>query len=210
MKTVIFDFDGTLADSIDLMFRLYNAHSKQFGYLKIKRSEFSALRKMGYRKAMKNKKVKFYRVPQIIHTLSEEMRQHIDEVNPFEGIIKDLAKLKAEGFKIGVLTSNNQDIVEKYLKHHKFPEFEFVRSEMAIFGKDKALKHILKDYNLNKSDVVYVGDETRDVDASNKAGIKVIAVSWGLMGREGLENSTPDMIIDKTSELVGAVNTLIS
>jgi phosphoglycolate phosphatase len=84
---------------------------------------------------------------------------------------------------------------------HKFPSFDFVVSEKTIFGKDKALKRIIKRYGLNKEHVIYVGDEPRDVKASLSAGVKVIAVTWGLGGKEGFEKVTPTALVDTPHEL---------
>jgi phosphoglycolate phosphatase-like HAD superfamily hydrolase len=201
VDTVIFDFDGTLANSVDLMFDLYNSHVDEFGYLPIEREEFSALRRMGYAKAMRLKKVKARRLPKIALTLSREMHDRMDVVSPYEGIIEMLTKLKSKGLTIGVLTSNQASLVNEFFQKHSFPDFDFVVSEKTIFGKDKALKKIIKRFELDKSQVLYVGDEPRDVSASRKAKIKVIGVSWGLAGTEGFEKIKPDYLVDDPYQL---------
>jgi phosphoglycolate phosphatase len=203
--TVIFDFDGTLANSVDLMFELYNNYAPQFGYLPVERSEFSAIRRMGYTKAMRLKKIKARRLPKIIMTLSREMHSHIDRVRPYEGIVKVLHELKQSGFSIGVLTSNQAPLVEEFFQVHGFPEFDFVVSEKTIFGKDKALRKILKRFELRRDQVLYIGDEPRDVTASRKAGVMAIGVSWGLAGTEGFMNATPDYIVHTPKELLNTI-----
>ena len=201
VDTVIFDFDGTLANSVDLMFELYNSHVEEFGYLPIEREEFSALRRMGYAKAMRVKKVKARRLPKIALTLSREMHDRMDVVSPYEGIVEMLKKLKKQGMIIGVLTSNQSSLVNEFFQKHSFPDFDFVVSEKTIFGKDKALKKIIKRFELDRSQVLYVGDEPRDVTASRKAKIKVIGVSWGLAGTEGFEKIKPDYLVDNPFQL---------
>jgi HAD superfamily hydrolase (TIGR01549 family) len=206
--TVIFDFDGTLANSVDLMFRLYNDHALQFGYLPMAREEFPALRRMGYSKAMRMKKVKVRMLPKIILTLGKEMRASMDEVKPYDGIVKTLHSLQNHGFSIGILTSNQAGLVDEFLKAHKFPEFDFVVSEKTLFGKDKALKRIFKRFGLDRDQVVYVGDEPRDIVASRKARIRSIAVTWGLGGHEAFEKTKPDILVSTPDELLNKIITL--
>ncbi len=203
--TVIFDFDGTLANSVDLMFRMYNQHAEEFGYLSIKREEFPELRRMGYTKAMRAKKIKARRLPKIAMTLSKEMHNHMNDVRPYEGVVEMLQELQKSGYSIGVLTSNQAPLVQDFFNNHDFPAFDFVISEKTIFGKDKALKRIIKRYDLDKNQILYVGDEPRDVTASRKAGVQVLGVSWGLAGVEGFEKAMPDKIVDSPNELLQTI-----
>jgi phosphoglycolate phosphatase len=78
-------------------------------------------------------------------------------------------------------------------------------SEKTIFGKDKALKKIIKRFDLDREQVLYVGDEPRDVTASHKAGIQAIGVSWGLAGSEGFEVIVPDKIVHTPKELIETI-----
>ena len=206
VTTVIFDFDGTLANSVDLIFDLYNSHADEFGYLPVKRAEFSSLRRMGYTKAMRLKKIKARKIPKIAMVLSKEMQRKMDVVQPYEGIVEVLEKLQMQGYSIGVLTSNQASLVQEFFKKHNFPEFDFVVSEKTIFGKNKALKKIFKSYSLKKDEVIYVGDEPRDVVASHKAGVKVIGVLWGLGGSEGFETNSPDFTASVPADIFKIVN----
>lgn len=199
--TVIFDFDGTLANTVDLIVRIYNEHAEAFGAEKVSEKEFNKLRKLGYKKAMKLKKIKYRVVPRVAMTVLKEMRLHMDEVEPYKGIVDVLHELKKKGFSIGVLTSNQAVIANEFFNAHKFPKFDFVVSEKTLFGKDRALRRIIKRYGLENNQVLYVGDEPRDVTASHKAGIQVLGVSWGLAGREGFRHHMPDKIVDTPREL---------
>jgi phosphoglycolate phosphatase len=208
--TVIFDFDGTLANSVDLMFSLYNEHVDEFGYLPVTREEFPALRRMSYGNAMRAKNIKVRRLPKILMTLSKEMHSRMDDVSPYLGIVEVLHELQKLGFSIGVLTSNQASLVNDFFKKHNFPEFDFVVSEKTIFGKDKALKKIIKRFGLDVNQVLYVGDEPRDVTASHKAGIQVVGVSWGLAGTEGFEKVAPDTLVHTPRELLNTIKKLTS
>jgi len=204
-KTVIFDFDGTLANSVDLIFNLYNEYADEFGYQHVTWDEIPGLRRMSYAKAMKAKNVKARRLPKILLTLSKEMHSRMDDVLPYEGIVEVLGELHNLGYSVGVLTSNQALLVNAFFKKHNFPAFDFVVSEKTIFGKDKALKRIIKRFGLDKTQLLYVGDEPRDVVASHKAGIRVIGVSWGIAGIEGFEKVKPDVLAHTPAELLSAI-----
>ncbi len=211
-QVVIFDFDGTLANSISLAIRLYNDHAEQFKALPLSEDELPELRRIvrehGYAKAVKSKGVRLSRLPAMVYTIGREMRQHMSEVKPYDGIVEVLQELKARGYRLGVLTSNQEHLVREFLETHQYPLFDFIVSEKTLFGKDKALRKIMKKFALDTRGVVYVGDEPRDVVACRKADIAVIGVSWGLAGVEGFGRAEPDILIHEPAQLVEAVEGL--
>ncbi len=199
--TVIFDFDGTLANTMDLVMSIYNEHAESFGSLTVDKSELTELRRLGYKKAMKAKKIRWSMLPRMVLFLSKEMKLRMDEVPPYPGVVEMLKKLQEKGVSIGVLTSNNAQLVQDFFKSNNFPLFDFIVSEKTLFGKEKALKKIMKRHDLNKDDVIYVGDEPRDVVSCNKAGVKIYGVAWGFAGEEGLEATPPDKLVYSSDEL---------
>jgi phosphoglycolate phosphatase len=208
VKTVIFDFDGTLADTVELAVRIYNQLSSQFKTEPLKVSEIPTLIKMGYYKAAKSKKIRWLIIPKLIFTASREMRRHMDEVKPYAGIVEAIAKLKAEGYTVGVLTSNQEELVNEFFEANKFPVFDFVTSEKSIFGKHKALKKIIQARAVEREEVIYVGDEPRDLTASRKAGVKFLGVSWGVASRDSF-GGDPDLVIDSPNQLLSAAKELV-
>ena len=199
--TVIFDFDGTLANTVELMIKLYNQHADEFGVLKVEENEYESLREMGYKKAMKAKKIRLTKLPKMVRTVLKEMKLQMDNVKPYDEIIETINRLQSHGIRVGVLTSNETPLVNAFFKTHGFPKFDFVVSEKTLFGKEKALRKIMKRNNLNREDVFYVGDEPRDIISSKKAGVKVFGVTWGLAGRTGLLKTPPDHLVDTPREL---------
>ncbi|MCA9346019.1 HAD-IA family hydrolase [Candidatus Saccharibacteria bacterium] len=199
--TVIFDFDGTLANTIELVGKIYNNHAHEFGAIPVDLTDLDAYRKLGYKKAMKKAKIRWTVLPRLVLFVSKEMKQHMAEVPPYPGVVNMLKNLQKAGISIGVLTSNNAALVNEFFKNNNFPVFDFIVSEKTLFGKEKALRKIIKRHKLEAHRVVYVGDEPRDVTACYKAGIKVIGVTWGVGGRIGLEDTPPDRIVDTADQL---------
>lgn len=204
-RTVIFDFDGTLADTLGLVGRVYNEQAPKLGTKLFRIEQLPELRRMGYTKAMKYLGVRWSQLPKLVMVVSREMKQHMGEVQPYPGVVKVLKALQEQGIARGVLTSNNAELVAEFFAAHDFPPFDFVVSERTIFGKEKALKRIMRRQGLSREQVVYVGDEPRDVTASRKAGIRVIGVTWGLGGREGFETTPPDIQVDTAAALLKAL-----
>ena len=101
-----------------------------------------------------------------------------------------------------ILTSNDKDIVLSFLMTHQLSCFETVMSERNIFGKDAALKKMLKQLGKTKKEVLYLGDEVRDIHGCQKAGIDVAAVTWGLNTEEILKDSIPTYLIKTPDELL--------
>jgi phosphoglycolate phosphatase len=165
-------------------------------------SELPELRKLGYKKAMKKKHIRWTILPRLALFISREMKQHMNEVEPYSGIVNALHKMQEQGVSIGVLTSNNAVLVQEFFDAHHFPKFDFVISEKTLWGKEKALRRIMKRHKLDKSRVAYVGDEPRDINASKKAKIISIGVTWGAGGVESIDLAPPDYVVNNADELL--------
>ena len=76
---------------------------------------------------------------------------------------------------------------------------------LPLFGKERVLRQIIRKNQLNPAQVIYVGDETRDVEAARKTAIRVIAVGWGFNTSQALARHQPDFLIQRPGELVEVV-----
>ena len=115
-------------------------------------------------------------------------------------------RLKNTGFNLGILSSNSKINVCKFLENNNLDNiFDFIYSSRHLFGKDKTLLRLLKKRNIPKKNAVYVGDETRDIEAAKKAGISIVSVSWGFNSRKTLEALQPDQIAGSPGELIACL-----
>lgn len=202
---MIFDFDGTIADTLGLAVQTYNKYSSKFKTKPIETTDIPALIKMGYFKAARAMRIKWRYVPNMILTVARGMKRQMKTVEPYPGIAKCIADLKERGYELGILTSNQQDIVQDFLNQHGFVELDFIVSERSLFAKHKALKKIMQARNLRPSEVIYVGDEPRDVSASRRAGVGSIGVSWGVAGSDGYGKNAPDFLVDTAEALESTI-----
>jgi len=125
----------------------------------------------------------------------------IASVEPIEGLKEILFQLKSLGHKIGILTSNSSKNVMSFLEHNDLDLFDFIQTTSKIWSKNYGLKTLMKDNNFEISDVIYIGDETRDIEAAKKAGVRCAAVTWGYNSRMALEARNPDYLIHSPAEL---------
>ncbi len=200
MKTLIFDFDGVIINSLKTIIDIFNDLSDKYGFKKTDNIELA--RQLGTREFLRNTGISLFKLPTIIKNGLCIYNKKIKDLSTFPGLKEELIKLKEE-YKLGILTSNSKNNVEAFLKNNDLENlFDFIFAESSVFGKAHILRKLIKEKHLNKQEVVYIGDETRDIEAARKAGVKMAAVSWGYTTRERLEKENPNIIIDKPEELL--------
>ncbi|HEX2921412.1 MAG TPA: HAD hydrolase-like protein, partial [Bacteroidales bacterium] len=121
-----------------------------------------------------------------------------------------LLQIRNSGLRMGILTSNSAYNVGMFLKYNHLSDFiDFIYSDKSFFGKDIVLRKLLNHEKILKEDAIYVGDETRDIEASRKVGIPVIAVVWGFHNRKTLASLNPDQIADTPEDLMGCIQKIL-
>ena len=203
LKTIIFDFDGTIADTLDTMLSIYNKIGPIFGYKHLSAKERDRIRNEKLQKLFKEYNISITKIPFFLFKALREFNKKIGDVKPKKNIIETIKKLKTNGFNLGILTSNSEKNVKIFLEKNNITEiFDFIHSEKNVFGKHKSLKHILSDRKIKKNEVIYIGDETRDIEATKKVGIPIIAVCWGFNKKEILAKQNPEYLADKPDDLI--------
>jgi phosphoglycolate phosphatase len=201
-KVFIFDFDGTLADSRTTLVKIANELADEFGYDQVTEDEISRLSNLSSRDIILQSPIPAYKIPFLLRRVKKELNQHIANLKPFIGIKEALMNLKQQGFNLGIVTSNMEDNVLDFLKNNELESyFDFVYSANTLFGKNKTINKLIKKHELLIDEIVYVGDETRDIEAAKKSKIKVIAVAWGFNSADILAQHQPDFLIEKPQQL---------
>ena len=198
---IIFDFDGTLADTISLGLSIINEYADHFKYSKINREEhenssaIEVIQKIG---------IKMWKFPYLVWVLRKKIYERSAEIQMFPGVKDILDDLKNSGFELGIITSNSENNVNDYLKRNSLESyFSYVKTSVPTFGKRKALCKAKKQLN---TDFVYVGDEIRDIEACRHAQIPVVSVSWGLNSAASLEKMNPGMVAKDSKEALSLIH----
>ena len=208
MKYIYFDFDGTIADSLALGLDIADELSEKYGFEKVDRTKLDEYKKMTATELFKELRLPFIKVPIIAPMFKIEINRKINDLHPFDGI-KDLMHKLSEDNYLGILTSNSVENVKKFLINHNMIHlFSDIRSEIQIFGKHLSLNKIIRQNKISKADFVYIGDETRDIEAANKTKVKSIAVTWGFNHPDVLIKYQPTYIAKEPNDILNIINSL--
>jgi phosphoglycolate phosphatase len=206
MATLIFDFDGTLADSFVLTVDV--AH-EVMGYAdRLSAERIEQMRGLPPRTILREFGVRWWRIPALL-TRGRKLigGRLVAEVRPFPGVAPTLRKLHGGGHRLFVLSSNSKVNVDAFLHAHSMHDvFDRIYGDVGIFSKAGRLRQIIRENHLHSTDTWYVGDEVRDIIAAHQTGIAVAAVTWGFNSKAILQDARPDKIINKPQELVSLVS----
>jgi HAD superfamily hydrolase (TIGR01509 family) len=205
-KVIIFDFDGTLADTVDILLSITNRLSAEFGFKSATKEELAQLSNLNSWQILQYSGISLFKFPLLIRRLKAELHREIPHIQLFPGIKEVLLELKKRGFQLGIITSNSRENVLGALEKNGLQDtFTFIYSG-STFGKHKVINKWLRIENIHTEKVVYVGDEIRDIDAAKKTGIKIIAVGWGFNSPQALAAQNPNFLIERPQELIEIMN----
>jgi phosphoglycolate phosphatase-like HAD superfamily hydrolase len=206
-KTIIFDFDGTIADSFAVFL---NSLQIVLGRDKpLTTDEVAMLQGATPREIMRYLHVKKWQLPRLLIKGRQEISQHMDEIAPFPNIANVLKNASSEGHAIYILSTNSEVNIRGFLQKHKLePYIKGVYGNVSIFGKTKTLKKLSKRQKVAIADCVYIGDEVRDIEAAKKAGMACISVAWGFSTFDALKAHQPTVIAKRPDDLLTAIKTL--
>ena len=198
IKYIVFDFDGTLADTFDIIKTIV---IKEYGAIDI---DFELVKELGAKSFLKQMNIPLWKLPEMAFNVTSKLRNSKD-IKLFPGIVELLNNLK-NNYKLGIVSSNSNESIIDTLKRYNIENlFEFVYSDSSIFGKHLVLKKMCSKYKINPLEVIYVGDEDRDIIATKKIKIKTIAVTWGFNSKEKLSRERPDYIVDSPMQILEIV-----
>lgn len=205
-RTVIFDFDGTIADTPSVALEIVNALRGEFGYREFRVNEFPELSKKSARAfAREDLGLSLVGVARFARRARVELARRIDAVRPVPGIVDALNELAARGYLLGIASSNSRENIDAFLARHPFPSFDFIHCGTQIFGKHRILRDALASYGLSSREALYVGDEVRDGEACKKLGLPFLAVAWGFNHEDALRATRPRAVCRAPEDLVREV-----
>lgn len=203
VKAVIFDFDGTIADSFEVFVEVLSEAINH----KFEKDEIAKLRGLPTRQIMKELGVKKWQLPLIAIKGKRSLGNKMERVEPFAGINEVLKELHGKDYKIYILSTNTNKNINEFLKKYGLDELiDEVYADIGLFAKVKWLKKLMSKHKLSPAECVYVGDETRDIEASHKVDIKCIAVTWGYSTPASLESHKPYALVKKPIGIISAIS----
>jgi len=199
--TIIFDFDGTIVDSLDFFVEFIFNEANKLGYELTQKEIKNMIRNKNLRHIIKDYKLSKLHILYIVWKLRRDFKKVLEEVKIFDGIdilLRDLDKK----YDVYLLSSNDKKhilkIFDKYSLNSYFKKTYF---KSSLFGKHQILKKVLKKNNLEKDSVVYIGDELRDFQACQKINIDCINVSYGFNSKKLLKTENKEYVVNSIDEL---------
>jgi HAD superfamily hydrolase (TIGR01549 family) len=203
MKTIIFDFDGTIADTFPFAQEIVAKFAPKYGFEPLSPEEIQSLRCLSASEIIKKFGINRINLLRMVIDARSEMKNHIKDAKAFDGMAETINKL-ASKYSLMIISSNSRENINLFLKNNEI-KIKKVATEKSLFGKGRVIRKVIEKAGLNKEDVVYVGDEVRDIQAANKAGVRVISVSWGFNRKELLEKHN-SLTVDKPGDLLTILN----
>ncbi|NBU20085.1 HAD family hydrolase [bacterium] len=202
ISTLVFDFDGTICDSMDAAVLTLNRYSEYFRYKKITPEMVPTLRTKTTQDILVELGISRFYLPVLAPLLQRAFYQRVSGLRPFKGMREVFKELSTRGYRLGVLTSNAKKNVLKFNEVNHLHDFEFIYSGISLFDKATSLELLLRKHKLSEEEVVYIGDETRDIEAAHTAGLSVISVGWGFHSPDLLKQYHPEFLIHDPRDLI--------
>ncbi|NGM21979.1 HAD hydrolase-like protein [Roseomonas stagni] len=198
-RLLILDFDGTLVDSRPWFLLALDDAARRFGFRRITAEEAEALRGLPTRAILRALRVPPWQVPMI----ALHLRRLAAQAPPpplFPGVPDLLARLRAHGVTLGLVTSNAEATARRALGASAATITHW-SCDASLFGKAARFRTMLRRASVAPRDAAAIGDEIRDIEAARRAGLRVAAVTWGYATAEALAAARPDALIDTMDDL---------
>ena len=185
----IFDFDGTLADSLPFFLSVFNTIADQHGFKRIDTARAGQFRHWGIRRMMAHVGLPAWKLPLASRTFMAMMKENAHAISLFDGVGDALRHLAGRGVRLAVVSSNAEHNVRQVLGPELAGLIAQFECGMSVFGKASRIRAVLRDCGVAAQDVIYVGDQGTDAEASRKAGVAFGAVHWGYASIEALREA---------------------
>ncbi|GAB4024574.1 HAD-IA family hydrolase [Spirosoma gilvum] len=207
-KLIIFDFDGTLADTFPYFLRTMNALADTYNFPVIQAQEVDQLRGLDARQMIKRAQLPAWKIPLIASSFIRRMAQDIDQIQLFNGIPQLLSQLASQGVKLAIVSSNSEENVRRVLGPVSASLISYYGCGSSLFSKQRKFKRAMEKTGTRPQETLCVGDEVRDIEAAQEATVAFGAVIWGYTRPDALAAypgislfHTPADIVRKVLEL---------
>ncbi|MFT5758774.1 MAG: phosphoglycolate phosphatase [Alteromonadaceae bacterium] len=205
INTLIFDFDGTLADTEQVNFSIMNKLAQQYHFNKMTLDDMQHLKTLSAKDVLKFFQIPWYKTPYILYQGKKRLRQQITTVQTFRHLPQLLVTLK-EHYQLGIVTTNSKNNINKFLNNNSLDFFNFISCNAKLLGKERALQKVITQQKLDINNTLYIGDEIRDIIAAHQCKLAIIAVSWGYNSIAALQRQHPNYLVNSVDELKLAID----
>ena len=197
----LFDFDGVLADSLDLYSEAVARCLERIGMPIVKSKEdYLVLFDGNFYESMAARGVDLAAFAQAAREILPGI--DYDAMKPFAGLIPVLDALRKNHY-LAVISSNGYRTIRTMLTRFGFdPYFREIFGSDFHFSKKEKIGHALEKYGIPREKAFYIGDTVGDILEAQAAGVLSVAVTWGWHDRERLVAVHPDFVVDAPEGLL--------
>jgi phosphoglycolate phosphatase len=201
---VIFDLDGTLADSFPWFRRILNGVADRYGFRRVDENDVEMLRHASTREILAHLEIPWWKIPLIARHMRKLKTADAATISLFDGVETMLRTLAASGVKLALVSSDTEANAREKLGRSAalFCDFD---CSASVFGKAQKFRRVMQRAHIDPARVIAIGDETRDIEAARAAGIACGAVSWGYAAPKALIDRKPDLVFTRMDEIAKAV-----
>ena len=212
-RTVIFDLDGSLLDTIGDLADAGNWVCRRNNWPEYTLEEFKTMVGHGMLNLVKNFSPPEFQGPlQIVNTLDQYMTYYgahnMDKTEPYAGIPELLKKLKSMGVQLAVY-SNKADEFSREIVEHYFPEtFALIRGiveGVPVKPNPAGISGVMEALGADPAATLFVGDSNVDIQTGHNAGTRTCGVTWGFRPRTSLEEAGAEFLADTVAELEAVI-----
>ncbi|MET0319443.1 MAG: HAD hydrolase-like protein [Duganella sp.] len=201
-KLIIFDFDGTLADTFPCFVRVFDEAADKYKFKKIDRANAQGLRGLDARAIMALHGIALWKTPAIARFMRKRIGDEAAGIRLFDGVDAVLRGLHARGVVLTIVTSNSRNNVLRILGPDLLKLFSHVECGAGLFGKLPKVRRVLAATGIAPADTLLIGDEIRDARVSAEAGVDFGAVAWGFNHVDALVAQQPRHVFHQVGDLL--------
>jgi phosphoglycolate phosphatase len=204
MRLVIFDFDGTIVNSLEPIVSIINQLAV---FYKFEPFTDQALRDLPLKTILKKQNLPFWKQIFVLHHVKKEYRRVLSTIQLQPELTTIIQRLQ-EQYEVCILSSNSKKNILSFFKQHAIKiQEQHIHVGRQIFRKEKYLSQVLLHYGVLQKEAVYICDEYRDVDACNKIGLPCIFVEWGFNSAKGLKQNIP--VAKRPDDIIKIINNMV-
>lgn len=205
VKYVVFDFDGTLVNSLDIIVAGYNQLAGKYHARQVEPGDIGRIIGMTIAERCRFLNFRLYLFPLAALDIYKVYRQSLQGLRFFAGMKELLMDLHERGFQLGIISTNSEHNIREFLHRNGIDFINDMHCSNNLFGKDKDIKTFLRAHKLKNSEMIYVGDEVRDIAACKKTGVPVVWVSWGYDTIDNVKKLNPDYMVNRPDEILHCI-----
>lgn len=210
-KSIIFDLDGTLVDTLEDIYRAVNHALEDFHFPVHEKDAYLMKIGRGWRNLCIQALPPESRNDETIQSIFETSYKYYEESpaafsRPYQGILEVLVELQRAKIKMAILTNKPDPLAEKIVTE-LFPANTF----SLVFGEREgvprkpdpsAVWEILLELDSDPKHTVFIGDSEVDIETAKAAGCHAVGVTWGFRDRSVLEKADAERIISNPRDLL--------